>query len=148
MKRGNEDKMSPTRPEIKLPKVAAETCACCGRAITTGHDIPLIGIVGPKCVRSFTALAQLIDLLDGLTSDRAPTQAQRALINRARNQLREIGIETSTDGGVLRVTRLARKTADVARSAKKRREQFVQDLQVAQGLFGQDARRAHLAGAA
>lgn len=140
--------MALTRPEIKLPKVAAETCACCGRAITTGYDIPLIGIVGPKCVRNFEALAQLIDLLDGLTSDHAPTQAQRALINRARNQLRELGIETTTDGGVLHVTRLSRKATDVAKSAKKRREKFVQDLQVAQGLFGQDAQCAHLAGAA
>ncbi|GGB69010.1 hypothetical protein [Deinococcus soli (ex Cha et al. 2016)] len=140
--------MTLTVPKFKAPKVAAETCACCGRTITAGHDIPLIGIVGPKCVHNFTALAQLIDLLDGFASDRAPTQAQRALLNRARVQLSEIGIEITATNGVLRVTRLTRKAADVAKSAKKRREAFVQDLQVAQGLFGQDAQRDHLAGAA
>ncbi|MFW8627655.1 hypothetical protein [Deinococcus sp. ME38] len=132
-----------------VPLVAAERCVCCGTPLPTGqgYDVPYIGAVGPKCVKKFGVLAEVIAWVDG-RSVTHPSQEALAAGTRLIVALRELGFEVMKVDGVLRVTRRVSRPADVTRSYKRRRAELVQDLQVAQGLFGEDAQRARLRGAA
>lgn len=133
---------NPVREIKRVQLVAATVCTCCGRELSSGVglDVPLIGIVGPQCAATFGAFVQVLDWIDGRPG--AATQDQRAVLNSVRVRLGECGVQIDTSTGTCRVTRLTRKPADVARSFKRVRAKFVQSLQIASGLFGENLQTA------
>lgn len=138
--------MKATTPEIKFPHVpTAERCACCGIELKRGgYLVPVIGAVGPVCKEKFGPLAQAIELLEGRATASVPEAARHAtgaLVAR----LRGLGVAVSTDGGTYRITTLTRKAAAVTKSYRKRREEFVQGLQIASGFYGVEAQAARAA---
>lgn len=144
--------MAQTAPKQKprvVPLIAAERCVCCGAPLPTGqgYDVPLIGPVGPTCVKKFGVLGDVITWVDGRSVSHPSQDALRAG-TRLVVALRQLGFEVLAADGVLRVTRRVRRPADVTKSYKRVRAELVQDLQVAQGLFGEDVQQAHLRGAA
>lgn len=135
--------MTTTSSEVKFPHVPTAThCACCGIKLTRGgYLVPAIGAVGPVCQQKFAPLAQAMNLLEGRATASVPADARHitgALVAR----LRALGITVTTDGGTYHVGALTRKAVDVAKSYKKRRDEFVQDLQIASGFYGTDAQAA------
>ncbi|MFT2721663.1 hypothetical protein ACMT4L_16855 [Deinococcus sp. A31D244] len=137
-------KANPT--PVKFPHVPAATrCACCGIELKRGgYLVPVIGAVGPVCREKFGPLAQAIELLEGRETASVPADARHAtgaLVAR----LRALGVAVSTDGGTYRITTLTRNAAEVTKSYRKRREEFVQGLQIASGFYGVDAQAARAA---
>ena len=122
-----------------FPKAEAERCACCHTPLGTrvGYAVPHIGVVGPKCVNKFAALALAITVLEGLSvyPDSSPTELQTFVMLSRR--LYHVGFETriveTEDGGKAIVAGACRKPLrQVVQSWAERREQFMRDLQLAE----------------
>lgn len=133
---------------LPFPPVSASVCACCGRRIDGGFDVPFVGAVGPRCRLKFGPLAQVLAFLSGVTPDALVGADERRATGRLIVHLRQLGFAVVNDGQAIRVTGLTRRPREVAVSYGRRRAELVQDLQVASGFMGEDARVARLAGVA
>ena len=131
-----------------FPPVSASVCACCGRRIDGGFDVPFVGAVGPRCRLKFGPLAQVLAFLGDVTPDALVGAEARRATGRLIVHLRQLGFTVVNDGQAIRVTGLTRRPREVAVSYARRRAELVQDLQVASGFMGEDARAARLAGVA
>ena len=136
--------MTTTSSEVQFPHIPTAThCACCGIKLTRGgYLVPVIGAVGPVCQQKFGPLADVIELLDGRPEATLTSEDARNITTRLMIALRMIGVTVTRDAGTIRIGTLTRKAAEVAKSYKARREQFVQDLQIASGFYGADAQAA------
>lgn len=126
-----------TQKEVaaKFEKVAASRCACCGREITEGYDVPFVGAVGPVCVKKFAEFGQLLEWVEGRNQGNTD-RADYPRLHRTVIGLRQIGIEVEMRDGEFHVGRRTRKAVEVAKSWKKRRAEFIRDLQIADGKNG------------
>lgn len=115
-------------------RTEATHCACCAQPLGTGlgFAVPYIGVVGPKCVQKFAALAGALAQMDGLT-----VPAGTAALGRLRLNLVGLGYEaqiTTLDDGrwTLKIGARTRTDADkVCVTWEERRGEFVRDLQAA-----------------
>ena len=63
--------ISATRTPTTYQHAPAERCAHCNRELPTGHGthIEYVGVVGPECVRKYTALIAVLKAVDGLEAN-------------------------------------------------------------------------------
>ncbi|KQR37780.1 hypothetical protein [Deinococcus sp. Leaf326] len=128
------DNTSPTT----FPLVSAETCICCGRELSQGYDVPYVGVVGPKCVRKYAALAAALARLDTLTITEAdPMDARLAVSNLVLILRTQIGyavelVDNADGSKSIKVGARTRKHVKVCKTWKERRAEFELELQLAE----------------
>ena len=121
-----------------FPLAAATACTCCNQPLSTGQgfDVPYIGIVGPKCVKKFAALAAVLATFDGQRFERSITQEQFQAIQRAIFAIRAVGFVVTVvtlpgDLKQIQVGKMTRKHIKVCTTWKERRAEFERDLLLA-----------------
>ena len=126
-------------PTVPFAHAPAQACSCCSKPLSTGsgYAVPYIGIVGPKCVHKFTALAQALAQIDGLTLTRDDGAEAHAAAHRLIFTLRlkigyEVQILSNADGSkTLKIGARTRKHARVCVTWEERRAEFERDLKLA-----------------
>ena len=130
-----------------FPKAEAARCACCRTPLGTrqGYAVPYIGVVGPKCVQKFAALALAVQTLSELRITPDSGDDERRAFNRLARTLLSIGLTYEVvnheDGSKsLRPSGFNRKLSALPQSWAERREQFMHELQLAE--LGREGRLA------
>ncbi|WP_147363974.1 hypothetical protein [Deinococcus cavernae] len=134
--------MNITQPAPRFPRIPASMCSCCGRAITEGYDVPLIGVVGPVCVRKYgplaRVLAQVNDLTVPMTADNELNRAGH-MLSSALYHLGFYECRWADNGDGTKTLHLGERTRTkkaLSETWERRRARFEADLQIAQGGNG------------
>lgn len=128
-------------PTVPFAHAPAQACSCCSKPLSTGigYEVPYIGIVSPKCVRKFAALAQVLAQIDGLTLTRDDGAEAHAAAHRLIFTLRlkigyEVQVLDNADGSKsLIVSARKDKHTSVCKTWNERRAEFERDLKIAGG---------------
>ncbi|MFC3833446.1 hypothetical protein [Deinococcus rufus] len=129
-----------SRPEFPLRP--ARACACCGTPLGTGygHEVPLFGVLGPRCVQKFAPLLAALNRAQQLRAVNDGSAAWRAACLTCL-RLRGLGFEVTAvhhaDGSQgFVVGRLTRPAGAVVKSWRAVRDEFEERLRLA-GTQGQ-----------
>ncbi|MHA0048601.1 hypothetical protein [Deinococcus sp. PEB2-67] len=118
------------------------TCARCGRHLTDGTRLPVIGLIGPECQRHVAPLAAFIKSVDGVCAIEGDTQSVQTVHHLIR-VVSSMGFtyrltDTTRSGKrakCLTLTGISRKQLKgVIKSYEERREEFARELQAAAEL--------------
>jgi len=124
-------------PAPATASAKAEKCACCNRALPSGHGtrVEFIGVVGPECIKKFTSLIVALNAVNGLEAYEED-QGSIRLAHHVILDLRRAGVAVKVVNvrpGVqaVQIVGMSSRAAVVIESWKVMRERFEQRLKLA-----------------
>ncbi|WP_407543737.1 hypothetical protein Q0M94_28445 (plasmid) [Deinococcus radiomollis] len=132
-----QNAVSSTAPARKPAAVPAERCACCNRALPSGHGtrVEFIGVLGPECIKKFSSLIVALRDVDGLEAHE-DDQGSIRLAHHVIWSLRRAGVavkvvESRPGVSAVQIVGIARKAAAVIQSWEEMRAEFERRLKLA-----------------